>query len=75
MPPPGILVQVSALTRREDAESLVMLLVEKDLPVLVTSGLNDALFHVVVGPYTNEAEAQKAKQLLEQDGFRPFLRR
>ncbi|MBI2819488.1 MAG: SPOR domain-containing protein [Acidobacteria bacterium] len=74
-PPPGIMVQVSALTRREDAESLVSLLEEKNLPVLVTTGENDALFHVVVGPYTNEAAAQKTKQLLEQDGFRPFLRR
>jgi len=74
-PPPGIVVQVSALTRREDAESLVALLEERDLPVLVTTGENDPLFHVVVGPYTNEAEAQRTKQILEQDGFRPFLRR
>ncbi|MBI3934631.1 MAG: SPOR domain-containing protein [Acidobacteria bacterium] len=74
-PPPGILVQVSALTRREDAASLVALLSERNLPVLVTSGENDALFHVVVGPYKSAAEAQKTKQLLEQDGFRPFIRR
>ena len=74
-PPPGILVQVSALTRREDADSLVALLQEKNLPVLVTSGENDALFHVVVGPYKNDSEAQKTKQVLEQDGFRPFIRR
>lgn len=74
-PPPGILVQVSALTRREDAESLVTLLKERKLPVLVTTGESDALFHVVVGPYDKEADAQKTKKLLEQDGFRPFLRR
>jgi cell division septation protein DedD len=74
-PPPGIVVQVSALTRREDAESLVTLLEERDLPVLVTTGVNDPLFHVIVGPYTNEAEAQKTKAILEQDGFRPFIRR
>jgi len=74
-PPPGILVQVSALTRREDADSLVALLKERNLPVLVTSGENDALFHVVVGPYRNDAEAQKTKQILEQEGFRPFIRR
>jgi cell division protein FtsN len=74
-PPPGIVVQVSALTRREDAESLVALLEERSLPVLVTTGVNDPLFHVVVGPYTSEAEAQKTKALLEQDGFRPFIRR
>ena len=74
-PPAGILVQVSALTRREDAESLVVLLMEKKLPVLVTSGTNDTLFHVVVGPYKTEAEAQRVRQLLEQEGFRPFIRR
>jgi DedD protein len=74
-PPSGIVVQVSALTRREDAESLVTLLQERKLPVLVTTGPNDPLFHVIVGPYKNEAEAQKTKQLLEQDGFRPFIRR
>jgi cell division septation protein DedD len=74
-PPPGILVQVSALTRREDAESLVVLLKEKKLPVLVTSGTNDTLFHVVVGPYETEGEAQRVRQLLEQEGFRPFIRR
>jgi cell division septation protein DedD len=74
-PPPGILVQVSALTRREDAESLVALLKEKELPVLVTAGENDPLFHVVIGPYKTEIEAQRTKTLLEQDGFRPFIKR
>jgi cell division septation protein DedD len=74
-PPPGILVQVSALTRREDAESLVGLLQERKLPVLVTSGENDALFHVVVGPYENEQAAERVKELLEREGFRPFVRR
>jgi cell division septation protein DedD len=69
------LVQVSALTRREDAESLVVLLKEKKLPVLVTSGTNDTLFHVVVGPYKTDAEAQRVRQILEQEGFRPFIRR
>lgn len=73
-PPPGILVQVSALSRREDAESLVLLLKEKNLPVLVTSGVNDSLFHVVVGPYKTDREAERVKQLLEQEGFRPFIR-
>ncbi|MBI4443765.1 MAG: SPOR domain-containing protein [Acidobacteria bacterium] len=74
-PPPGMLVQVSALTRQEDAESLVQLLKEKNLPVMVTSGAGDSLFHVVVGPYQNEMEAQRVRALLEQDGFRPFIKR
>ena len=67
--------RVSALTRREDAEALLTLLQERDLPVLVTSSRTDPLFHVVVGPYDNEQDAQEAKVLLEYDGFRPIIKR
>ena len=74
-PPPGILVQVSALTRREDAEALVNLLKERNLPVLVTSSNTDPLFHVVVGPYSSEIDAEQAVTILEQDGFRPIIKR
>ena len=74
-PPPGILVQVSALTRQQDAETLVQLLKEKKLPVLVTTAPNDTLFHVVVGPYPSDSEAQRVKRLLEEDGFQPIIKR
>jgi cell division septation protein DedD len=73
--PPGILVQVSALTRQQDAETLVQLLREKNLPVMVTSGISDTLFHVVVGPYQSDADAQQVKRLLEEDGFQPIIKR
>ena len=73
--PPGILVQVSALTRREDAQALVALLKEKKLPVLVTTGPNDTLFHVAVGPYKSDKEAEQAKKVLEEDGFRPIIKK
>lgn len=74
-PPPGILVQVSALSRQEDAQFLVQLLKEKNLPVLVTAGPSDSLYHVVVGPYQTEREAQATKKLLEDDGFQPIIKR
>jgi cell division septation protein DedD len=73
--PPGILVQVSALTRQQDAETLVQLLREKKLPVMVTSGTTDTLFHVVIGPYQSDADAQQVKRLLEEDGFQPIIKR
>lgn len=72
--PAGILVQVSALTRQEDADTLVRLLKEKKLPVMVTAGTSDALFHVVIGPYQSDAEAQQVKRLLEEDGFQPIIK-
>jgi len=73
--PPGILVQVSALTRQQDAETLVQLLREKKLPVMVTSGTADSLYHVVIGPFQSDAEAQQVKKLLEEDGFQPIIKR
>lgn len=72
---PGFLVQVSALTRREDASTLVSLLQGKKLPVQVIEGPGDKLFHVVVGPYPAQKQAEQTKSLLEQDGFRPIIKR
>lgn len=72
--PPGILVQVSALTRQQDAETLLQLLREKNLPVMVTTATTDTLYHVVVGPYQSDADAQKVKKLLEEDGFQPLIK-
>lgn len=74
-PPLGILVQVSALTRQQDAETLVQLLKGKRLPVLVTTSPDDTLFHVVVGPYQSDSEAQRVKRMLEEDGFQPIIKR
>ena len=73
-PPPGILVQVSAMTRHQDAEMLLQLLREKNLPVLVTTGTTDSLYHVVIGPYQSDAEAQRVKRSLEEDGFQPIIK-
>jgi cell division septation protein DedD len=73
-PPEGLVVQISALSRREDTEGLVALLKAKNLPVLVTTAPNDSLFHVVVGPYQTQNEAVRVKQALEREGFRPFIR-
>lgn len=73
-PASGLLVQVSALTRREDANTLVALLRAKNLPVQVIAGPSDKLFHVVVGPYRDHKDAEHAKTLLEQDGFRPIIK-
>ncbi len=75
VPSSGILVQVSALTRREDAETLLQLLGEKNLPVMVTPGTSDSLYHIVIGPYQTEGQAQQVKRLLEEDGFQPILKR
>ena len=71
----GIMIQVSALTRREDAFTLVSILREKKLPVQVLPGSNDTLYHVVVGPFKYVKDAEQAKAALEKDGFRPIYKK
>jgi cell division protein FtsN len=71
----GIVIQVSALTRREDAFTLVNILREKKLPVQVLPGTSDALYHVVVGPFKYVKDAERAKEALEKDGFRPIYKK
>jgi cell division septation protein DedD len=34
----------------------------------------DKLFRVEVGPFSSRAEAEKARQKLADEGFKPFLR-
>jgi DedD protein len=72
---PFYTVQVSALTRREDASSLLSLIKGKGLPVQVNEGAGDKLFHVIVGPYESLKDAEAAKAALEKDGFRPIIKK
>ena len=74
-PPALFTVQVSALTRREDASSLLSLIKGKNLPVQVVEGSGDRLFHVIIGPYETQKEAEAAKVTLEKDGFRPIIKK
>ena len=74
-PAAKILVQVSALSQKEDAEALVQLLKQRNLPVFVASDTKAPFFRVMIGPYQDEKEAEKVRKDLEGDGFRPFIRR
>ncbi len=74
--PGGIVVQVAAVSKQEDAEALMTALKKKQYPVFITSNPpSDTLFHVQVGPFTdvNEAEAMKAR--LTKDGYSPIVKR
>src|SRR5215467_7355373 len=55
-------VQVAAVSKQEDAQSLVSALQKKQYPVFVANLPGDSLFHVQVGPFNDpkEAEAMRA---------------
>ena len=75
-PAPGaIVVQVAAVSKQEDAEILMKALQKKQYPVFVTPVDGDKLFHVQVGPFVDQKEAENMKTKLTGDGYSPILKR
>jgi DedD protein len=72
----SIVVQVAAVSRREDAEALVGALRKKDYPVFIVSNIpGDKLFHVQVGPYGSMKDAESMKSRLSNDGYNPIVKK
>ncbi len=75
-PAPGaFVVQVAAVSKQEDADMLVNALKKKQYPVFVTTVDTDKLFHVQVGPFADQKEAEVMKAKLTGDGYSPILKR
>lgn len=68
-------VQVAAVTKPEDAESLVDALKKKQYPAFSTTTPNDKLIHVQIGPYTDVKEAEAMRARLVGDGYNPILKK
>lgn len=75
----GIVLQVAALQSIEDAKRLVKVLKERGYPVFLVSPedaqASDNLFRVRVGPFALRDEAEKSRQRLVTEGFKPFIKR
>lgn len=72
-PPPqagGISLQVAALIKREDAESMAEVLRHKRYPVVVLPPSNDQFYRVQVGPFPSEQAASQMRKRLEDEGFK-----
>ncbi len=75
-PAPGaFIVQVAAVSKKEDADILLSALQKKQYPVFVATADNDKLFHVQIGPFTDQKEAESMKSKLTADGYSPILKR
>jgi cell division septation protein DedD len=76
--PTGIAVQVAASRSKPDAESLVKELSSRGYPVfLVTpeyAKAGDNLYRVQVGPFATREDAEKTRDKLVEEGFKPFIR-
>lgn len=69
-------VQVAAVTRQEDADSLVEALKKKQYPVATLKGAaSDKYFRVQVGPYAELKDAETMRQRLIGDGYNPIVKK
>jgi DedD protein len=76
MPTSGYFVQVAAVSKQEDADALVDALKRREYPAFVaSSGANDRLFHVQLGPYADVKDAEGMRTKLIGDGYSPILKR
>jgi DedD protein len=72
----GYYVQVAAVSRQEDAESLVEALKKKQYPAFTANNpSNDKFYHVQVGPYAELKEAEAMRARLVSDGYNPIVKK
>ena len=72
---PGVMVQVAAVSKREDAEVLQEALRRKQYPVIIATAPTDKLFHVQIGPFSEVKDAETMRSRLQGDGYNPILKR
>ncbi|MGB8008257.1 MAG: SPOR domain-containing protein, partial [Terriglobales bacterium] len=69
-------VQVAAVTRQEDADSLVEALKKKQYPAFIAgNSAADKFFHVQVGPYADVKDADAMRARLISDGYNPIVKK
>jgi cell division septation protein DedD len=68
-------VQVAAVSKQEDAQSLVSALQKKQYPVFVANMPGDPLFHVQVGPFSDPKEAEAMRVRLAGEGYDAIVKK
>jgi len=69
-------VQVAAVSRQEDADSLVEALKKKQYPALAANNASvDKFYHVQVGPYGDLKDAEAMRARLIGDGYNPIVKK
>lgn len=74
-PTAGYSVQVAAVSKQEDAESLVDALKKKQYPASANTSSTDKFFHIQVGPFSDIKEAEAMRARLISDGYNPILKK
>jgi cell division septation protein DedD len=72
--PSAIIVQIAAVSRREDADVLVTALGKLGYHAFARPASSDNLLHVQVGPFATRAEAKTMQTRLLNDGYNAILK-
>jgi DedD protein len=76
LPTAAYFVQVAAVSKQEDADSLVDALKKKQYPAFVAATVaTDKLFRVQLGPFADVKEAEAMRMRLIADGYSPILKK
>ena len=76
LPATGYFVQIAAVTKQEDAQALVDALKKKDYPAFVApQSTSDKLFHVQLGPFAEQKDAEAMRTRLIGDGYNPMVKK
>lgn len=67
-------VQVAAVSKQGDADILATALRKKQYPVFIASATADALFHVLVGPFSTQQDAETMRNRLSADGYNAIVK-
>lgn len=76
LPATGYFVQIAAVTKQDDAQALVDALKKKDYPAFVAAqSTSDKLFHVQLGPFADQKDAEAMRTRLIGDGYNPMVKK
>ncbi|HME36170.1 MAG TPA: SPOR domain-containing protein [Candidatus Sulfotelmatobacter sp.] len=76
LPTAGYFVQVAAVSKQEDADSLVDALKKKEYPAFVAAPVaTDKLLRVQLGPFSEIKDAEAMRTRLIGDGYSPILKK
>lgn len=69
-----VYVQISAVSHKEDADTLMAALRRRGYSVFTRTSDADKLIHVQVGPYANKKDAEVMRQKLLGDGYNAIIK-
>lgn len=70
----AFVLQLAAVSKETDAVGLADALQQKHFPAFVLAPAGDPLYRVQVGPYADQAAAQRAKDSLDHAGFKAIIK-